>query len=555
MDFLAKAVQQLRELYEGMTPSARIVTALLTTAIVVSLFFLFSYETIGGDTYVYGGQEFSQSDLAAMLTALGQAGLNDAEIVGNRLRVPRTQKAAYINAIAKGGATPRSGKTLDDPTNSGSPFDTRSQQESREKARKQLKIATMLEELTNLDSVAVEYDEVRKNNLTRDLVRSALITAKAVGSKSLTPSEVRTIQRAVMMAVGSIQPENIVVVDKLTGVSTVGVPMNDVADPANNRYAMTKKYYEDMWREKILSRLQPTYGATNVQVNVELDETLAHVKQTNEVGTPVVVENETEKETAESVRQDPAGRPGVVPNTGAANGAESVTTNQNSSSQSTKNRESTQSRVGESITQVEKARLVPKEVSVSIGVPYSYYNDLWNLRNKPADGSAAPPMTPANMDTLLPQVEDDVQAVVQPLILVPTTGEDIFENIVVKPDYQLTEPTVPELNYSDHAFSWLAANWQILGMMVLGLVGLFVLRGMVKASATPSGDSPDALAADENPALSVVGGAGDEAEESAKPKRKFSSDGPNIKEELSELIQDDPDTAANVLKQWIGEAA
>ena len=555
MDFLARATQQLRELYEGMTPSARIVTALLTTAIVVSLFFLFSYEAIGGDTYVYGGQEFSQSDLAAMLTAIGQAGLNDAEIVGNRLRIPRTQEAAYINAIAKGGATPRSGKTLDDPTNSGSPFDTRSQQEAREKARKQLKISTMLEELTNLEAVVVEYDEVRKNNLTRDLVRSALITAKAVGSKSLTTSEVRTIQRAVMMAITGIQPENIVVVDRLTGVSTVGVPMNDVADPANNRYAMTKKYYEDMWQEKILARLQPTYGVTNVQVNVLLDETLAHVKQTNEVGTPVVVENETEKETSESIRQDPAGRPGVVPNTGAANGAESVTTNQNSSSTSSKNRESSQSRVGESITQVEKAKLVPKEVSVSIGVPYQYYIDLWKIRNKPADGSAAPPMTNANMETLLKPVEGEIQEIVQPLILLPTTGENIFEYIVVKPDYQLTQTSAVELTRVQLASNWLLTNWQTLGMMLLGLAGLFVLRGMVKASATPSQDSPAALAAGDDPASSVVGGAGDKEEESAKPKRKFSSDGPNIKEELSELIQDDPDTAANVLKQWIGETA
>ena len=63
MDFLAKATQQLRELYEGMTPSARIVTTLLTTAIVVSLFFLFGNETIG-DAYVYGGQEFSHIHLA-----------------------------------------------------------------------------------------------------------------------------------------------------------------------------------------------------------------------------------------------------------------------------------------------------------------------------------------------------------------------------------------------------------------------------------------------------------------------------------------------------------
>lgn len=195
MDFLSKAMQQVRELYEGMTPSARLVTVVLTLAIVVSIVFLFRFEAVGGDAYLYGGQEFSQTDLAAMMTALGQAGLNDAEIKGNRLQVPRSQQAAYISAIAKGGATPKSGKTLDDPSFSGNPFDTRSQQDAREKARKQLKIATMLEELKNLESVAVEYDEVRKNGISRELVRSALITAKAVGSKPLTQSEIRTIQR------------------------------------------------------------------------------------------------------------------------------------------------------------------------------------------------------------------------------------------------------------------------------------------------------------------------------------------------------------------------
>ncbi|MEC8571757.1 MAG: hypothetical protein VXY82_11865, partial [Planctomycetota bacterium] len=146
MDLLAKATQQLRELYEGMTPSARLVTALLTTAIVISLFFLFSNETIS-DAYVFGGQEFSQAELAAMETALGQAGLNDGEIIGNRLRVPRTQKAAYLSAIAKAGAVPLSGKTLSDPNSFGSPFDTRAVSDAREKSRKQKKIEDMLEQI------------------------------------------------------------------------------------------------------------------------------------------------------------------------------------------------------------------------------------------------------------------------------------------------------------------------------------------------------------------------------------------------------------------------
>ena len=550
MDFLAKATQQLRELYEGMTPSARLVTALLTTAIAISLFFLFSNETIS-DAYVYGGQEFSQAELAAMETALGQAGLNDGEIVGNRLRVPRTQKAAYLSAIAKAGAVPLSGKTLSDPNSFGSPFDTRAVSDAREKSRKQKKIEDMLEQ--NYENVSCEYSEVRKNNLTRDLVRSAAVSLKASGSQPLDAQDLRTIQRMVMMAVGSIEPQNIVVVDQNTGESSVGVSPGDISDPVNNRYAMTKKYYEDMWRSKIESRLHD-YEDVNVQVNVLLDETLADVKQTNEIGTPVVVENETEKETSESIRQDPAGRPGVVPNTGAANGAESVTTNQNSSSTSSKNRESTQSRVGESIQQVEKARLVPKEVSVSIGIPYHYYRQYYMQTTEPK-----PTVEPtySELSTVFKEVEQDVTDIVQPLILLPTTGEDIFDNIVVKPVLKIPDP--PKNNndgeWYDPAKEWLIdqGNWQVLGMLVLGLVGLFVLRGMVKASATPSQDSPAALAAGDEPASSVAGGAGDKEEESAKPKRKFSSDGPNIKEELSELIQDDPDTAANVLKQWIGE--
>ncbi len=502
MDFLAKATQQLRELYEGMTPSARLVTALLTTAIAISLFFLFSNETIS-DAYVFGGQEFSQAELAAMETALGQAGLNDGEIVGNRLRVPRTQKAAYLSAIAKAGAVPLSGKTLSDPSSFGSPFDTRAVSDAREKSRKQKKIEDMLEQI--YDNVSCEYDEVRKNNLTRDLVRSAVVSVKASGSQPLTTQDLRTIQRTVMMAVGSIEPQNIVVVDQNTRDSSVGVSPGDISDPVNNRYAMTKKYYEDMWRSKIVSRLQDYKGA-NVHVNVVLDETLADVKQTNEVGTPVVVENETEKETSESIRQDPAGRPGVVPNTGAANGAESVTTNQNSSSTSSKNRESTQSRVGESIQQVEKARLVPKEVSVSIGIPYHYYKEYW--RTTTGAGTEAVPAF-SDLTTVFAEVAQEVTLIVQPLILLPTTGEDIFDNIVVKPVYDIPEKAPPKDDgeWYDPAKEWLIdqGNWQVLGMMLLGLVGLFVLRGMVKASATPSQDSPAALADGDDPASSVAG--------------------------------------------------
>jgi flagellar biosynthesis/type III secretory pathway M-ring protein FliF/YscJ len=38
-------------------------------------------------------------------------------------------------------------------------------------------------------------------------------------------------------------------------------------------------------------------------------------------------------------------------------------------------------------------------------------------------------------------------------------------------------------------------------------------------------------------------------------RRKLSTKGPNLREELRQLVKEDPDSAANVLRGWIGEAA
>ena len=37
--------------------------------------------------------------------------------------------------------------------------------------------------------------------------------------------------------------------------------------------------------------------------------------------------------------------------------------------------------------------------------------------------------------------------------------------------------------------------------------------------------------------------------------RSFNEPGPNLKEELTEMVRGNPDTAANILKNWIGTPA
>ena len=82
MDFLNKYFAQIRELFEGMTPGARITSALLLAVTVASLGYLFtSGFNPGGDVYLLDNRAFPSDELAAMEGAFAAEGLGDYEIV------------------------------------------------------------------------------------------------------------------------------------------------------------------------------------------------------------------------------------------------------------------------------------------------------------------------------------------------------------------------------------------------------------------------------------------------------------------------------------------
>jgi len=66
---------------------------------------------------------------------------------------------------------------------------------------------------------------------------------------------------------------------------------------------------------------------------------------------------------------------------------------------------------------------------------------------------------------------------------------------------------------------------------------------MIKAGPTGPQTAPSSAAADE-----------EEEEEEAMIKRlgRFGGSGRSLRDDLSELVQEDPDAAANILRTWIG---
>ena len=107
--------------------------------------------------------------------------------------------------------------------------------------------------------------------------------------------------------------------------------------------------------------------------------------------------------------------------------------------------------------------------------------------------------------------------------------------------------------------TWLGSNWQTLGLFLLTVFGVFVLRGMIRsaqasAMAAPSGPSPPTPTAAQ---IYEEMEAEDEDEDDAinSLRAKFQPSGRSLRDELSELVREDPDAAASVLQNWIGDAA
>ena len=92
----------------------------------------------------------------------------------------------------------------------------------------------------------------------------------------------------------------------------------------------------------------------------------------------------------------------------------------------------------------------------------------------------------------------------------------------------------------------------------LTLFGLMFLRSMVKsAPVTTNPTTP--LATDAQPGLSVVSAADDEQPEEtgakrSRLKRRLGS-GPSMRDELADMVRDDPDAAVSILRNWIGSAS
>jgi flagellar M-ring protein FliF len=203
--------------------------------------------------------------------------------------------------------------------------------------------------------------------------------------------------------------------------------------------------------------------------------------------------------------------------------------------------------------------LIPTIVTASIEVPASYFLQVWRQRNPAAAG--ATPKEPEGSDLAKIETEttNRIKETVRNLLPPVAQGTNPYPHIVVSTYTDLPGQPAVEPSLAATSGTWLADNWQTLAVIGIGLISLLMLRSMIRSPATsPRPAAANAEPQHAGPRLAVMESETAEPEGPEPEKvlrRRFQSSGPDLRAELQEIVKENPDAAATILRAWIGEAA
>jgi flagellar M-ring protein FliF len=546
MDFLSRAYPQLAELYRSMAPGSRLMASLLAGVVLLGMGYLFVHQGSLPDVDLMHGVPLSASQLPVMEAAFDKASLKGYAVRGTSIFVPRGQESAYMAALAAAKALPPNfGDALREAVNSSTVFDLGPQRDQRMRIAKQEELAQGIRKMTGIENAYVLYDVDSKPGAFKEKVITATVMVKPASAGQLDASLVSAIREMVACSIAGLKPENIAVTDLSTRRTWHGNP-EDGAGADDNLYNSLKRTYEQDLKAKILGALCFIPNVT-VAVSVALDhERFTRIKQDTRSAAPDRRGGNAANSRPKDGRSGRLATSSLPPNT--------ATILQSLLGGSRGDDDAAEAEKADPVSheQVEKESvgLTPTVARVSVGVPISYFKKVWQERNPVEPGGLQKMPDQAALDQIRVDESAKIQRHVAQLLPSAEGVAKAAELVTVTTfqDIPVLEPPAPE--FSQQLLSWARESWRTLGTIGLLLIGMLLLRSMARA-APAAPEAPAAAAASAEP---VDEPAADQSAVIPPPHaRRFHNAGPSARDELSELVEDDPDAAANILRNWIGQ--
>jgi flagellar M-ring protein FliF len=551
MNSLNKMFAQLRDLFLSMTPGARITAGLLLAVVVVSLAFLFQQGFAGPDEYLFGGEPFAASQIAQVEAALASVG-NDFKTEGNRIRVPRSKKDLYIAAVADAGALPRNiDSIMSDALDGGGWYESREATRLRRQAARERQLSHIIGLMPWVDQASVMFTIEEPRGLRNQQPASATVSVLPLPGELLDGRRTRNLQKFVAGWHPSLIADQVTVTNLGDDSYTTAGMMPEVYDDEFHRLRMA---FETNKRDDIAKVLSYIPGV-RVQVSANLDDTIeetVHDVKPTQPGVLVRSTSDTEKST--QATSDGGGQPGLEAQGPNRRGPDQALAAKN---QSDSNRTKTEEEnaVGYTDSQLRRTGFKEKEVFASVAVPRDFIVNIWKQRNPPEEGQ--PQKEPDENEVKIVQDEEisKIENLVKPLLPRLTLGEDEYKQVHVEVVNSFHRDPLPEPSLASHAMAWTGNNWGTLSMVGLAVFSLLMLRSIVRSS--PFGETPSVSTV---PTLRLE--TGDEAvaesdDESDEPPRQRLrlKKSHSLKEDLAQIVRENPDAAATILRNWISNAS
>ena len=462
-----------------------------------------------------GEARIQPHDLQRMQIAFGKAGLNDFAVVDRQIQVPVDQRASYLKVLSEKEVLPSHLKEDADPNASLNPFMSMAQQKIMRQNEKKRMVKDTISRLPFVEQAWFEMDVADSKNAFQPSQQTAIVSVTPIDGQPLDGVQVQTIRQIVQGSLAGIRAEQVVVTDLTAGRAFSGatqqasLPAMTPSEPVSSPVDTREDYFSDRIHDALTS-----YDGVVVDVNYESESRYPESGQGARFAE--LPSHLVQKPHFDEIPEELAGANGVVSIEDDL--IEDVPVD-NSRIEMARNLRPVE------VEKVTVSLVVPETVVLSrYGAPQVRTLFGFPLEEVPA----------TYVDDQFERMKSELIEKVRPVLPIASFEDSESYPISVVLERQAASTPIGNMVQLQ---DWMLQNWPTVSVALVGLLMLIVVtRGKASEPPVPSTDL-----------LSIDSEAIQTAEsETAKSETE---------EQLTRLVEQDPDAAAEVIKSWIRKAA
>jgi len=472
---------------------------------------------------------------------LNAAGLNQHEFVNDRILVPKREHSKYLAAISQNNALPKAFTEVDDADlQKLNPFMPRAQQEMIQLDRKKRHIRDLVMRLPFVSEAWFEMDFCETDHAFQQTRQSAVIMIQPKNGQFLTTQQIATVRGLVSGAVAGLDFQDVVVAD-----TSVGIAYVECSDPQQSQTIalvqwrlQRRQFYERKIRHALFE-----YVGLEIEVSVDSDPESPFVLPKNQTAATIPIKRIPAPDPLKTATRGDKSTEWTERSVVSPTTHSSVCANSQASIEPiglpldlierSAVVQANYQQVEEPPTRIANMPVHPLQrrddhqelanseiVTVIVRVPQSLVNAALAKAGESLND-------PSVVNETLDQIKNDIIAKIRPLLPNSSFLPGMPISVIMPTEH--TSPLNIQKQASKNFLKLLQGVWPLAAITLIAILAAFWIRGRQKPIVPFNDRRTEFTSSDE-------------------------SDSQILQNQLANLIDKDPETAAKVIKNWIRQS-